>query len=380
MSSSAQPAAEISSATAARPDIPSPPPSYSSGTFTPRYPRCASASQSSVGSSPAATLPRVYSGPKSPQIRATVSRSIVSSCGGISSMEGTSMAAMSCSLPDMEERGYFPAGESVLRHVHEQRAVGLLYGQRALLMQATDSVAFTGLLGHTTGLSAPFKRLARTGQAMEMVFFGSRAEADRITDRVRKMHSRVRWATDDGAQLAADQPDMLLWILACLADSALAMHHWFVGSLSREQLERFWDEYLLVGELFGLDREHAPSDYRAFRGWFQRRFASGELFVTDEAREIGRHVAFELPLPARRRAALPAINLAVAGTLPPAVRAMYRIPWSAAHDAALRSLAIGSRLSRPVVPLALRQGACARDYEGVGRPQAPRSAPPPPPL
>ncbi len=274
----------------------------------------------------------------------------------------------------VRESGYFPAGESVLRHVHEQRAVGLLYGQRALLMQATHPVAFTGLLGHTTGLSAPFKRLARTGQAMETVFFGTRAEADRITARVRRMHARVRWTDADGEQLAADQPDMLLWILACLADSALAMHHWFVGSLSRDELEEFWDDYLLVGELFGLDREHAPASYREFRDWFRARLESGELAVTDDAREIGRHVAFELPLPARRRPALPALNLAVAGTLPPAIRVMYRIPWSAAHDAALRSLAIGSRLSRPVVPTALREGPCGRDYEVIARTEARRLA------
>jgi uncharacterized protein (DUF2236 family) len=272
------------------------------------------------------------------------------------------------------ERGYFPAGESVLRHVHEQRAVGLLYGQRALLMQATHPVAFTGLIGQTSGLDAPFKRLARTAQAMEAVFFGSRDEADRVTDRVRKMHARVRGNTDAGEPYAADRPDMLLWILGCLADSALSMHHWFVGSLSRGDLERFWDEYLLVGELFGLEREQAPASYREFRDWFRGRLGSGDLFVTDEARAIGRRVAFDLPLPASRRAALPAINLAVAGTLPTAVRQMYGLPWSPAHDAAFRSLSIGSRLSRPVVPLALKQGACARDYEVVARAEAKRLA------
>src|SRR3954466_8172300 len=95
-----------------------------------------------------------------------------------------------------QESGYFPAGESMLRKVHGERAVGLLYGQRALLMQATHPVAFTGLVGSTSGLHAPFERLARTARIMESVYFGDRAEADRVTTRVRAMHARVRGTTD----------------------------------------------------------------------------------------------------------------------------------------------------------------------------------------
>src|SRR3954469_8849987 len=197
-------------------------------------------------------------------------------------------------MPDV---GYFPAGESILRRVHEQRAVGLLYGQRALLMQATHPVAFTGLVGATNGLEAPFKRLVRTAQTMEKVYFGSREEADRVTRRVRHMHARVRGVTDRPAgphpaasPSAAARPDMLLWILGCLADSALSLHRWFVGPLSRSQKARFWDDYLLVGELFGLDRVHAPATYPEFRAWFKDRIASGELYVTPEARAIGRRV------------------------------------------------------------------------------------------
>jgi uncharacterized protein (DUF2236 family) len=278
-------------------------------------------------------------------------------------------------------QGYFPRGQSVLRQVHEERAVGLLYGQRALLMQATHPVAFTGLIGSTDGLDAPFKRLARTAQTMETVYFGSCEEADRVTRRVRHMHARVRGETDRaagphpaGSPYAADRPDMLLWILGCLADSALMLHRWFIGPLSGSQKVRFWEDYLLVGELFGLDRADAPPTYRDFRDWFRGRLESGDLHVTDEAREIGRRVAFALPLPARRRAALPAINLAVAGTLPREVRQMYRLPWSAAQEAAFRSLVIGSRLSRPVLPAALRRGACSADYEMVARTEARRLA------
>src|SRR3954470_3587197 len=85
------------------------------------------------------------------------------------------------------ESGYFPAGESMLRRVHGERAVGLLHGQRALLMQATDPLAFTGLIGSTGGLHAPFERLARTAQLMEKIYFGSKHDADRVAGRRRAL-------------------------------------------------------------------------------------------------------------------------------------------------------------------------------------------------
>jgi uncharacterized protein (DUF2236 family) len=275
----------------------------------------------------------------------------------------------------MAEGGYFPAGESMLRRVHGERAVGLLYGQRALLMQATHPVAFTGLVGSTSGLHAPFERLVRTAKIMEAVYFGERTEADRVTARVRAMHTRVRGEIDRpagphpaGTPYAADRPDMLLWILACLADSALVLYRSFVRPLKDPaERERFWSDYLIAGELFGLDRADAPADYAEFRAYMRDRLRSDDLFVTDEAREIGRKVAFDLPLPPRRRAALPAINLAVVGTLPPRVRGLYRIAWSPAHEAAFQALTRGTRLARPLLPHDVRRGRSARDYEAVAR-------------
>jgi uncharacterized protein (DUF2236 family) len=282
-----------------------------------------------------------------------------------------------------QESGYFPAGESMLRRVHGERAVGLLYGQRALLMQATDPLAFTGLLGSTDGLHAPFERLARTAQLMEKIYFGDKRQADRVAARVRAMHAEVRGVTDRpagpvpaGTPYAADRPDLLLWILACLADSALNIYRSFVGPLADPALrERFWSDYLLLGELFGLPRQAAPSDYAAFRDYMHDRICSNQLFVTEDARELGRRVAFKLPLPVRRRPVLPAVNLAVVGTLPARVRRLYRIAWTPAHDAAFRTLAVGSRLSRPLLPHDVRRGRSARDYALVaaaerGRPAA----------
>lgn len=279
------------------------------------------------------------------------------------------LAAMTASAD-----GYFPRGSSTLRRVHGARVVGLLYGQRALLLQATQPLAFTGLMQQTSGLDAPFRRLAHTATTMEAVFFGSRADADRETARVRAAHARVRgriggdagpWPA--GSRYAADDPELLLWILVCLADSAQAVYERFVRRLSSREREQFWREYALVGELFGLPRSHAPRTYADYRQLLREELASDRLHVTPEARELGRRVAFDLPLPARRRAALPVVNFAVAGLLPERVRELYGLRWGPDRDAALEALALWLRASARVTPTRLRRGSCAADYELVAR-------------
>jgi uncharacterized protein (DUF2236 family) len=276
--------------------------------------------------------------------------------------------------------GYFPRGRSVLRRVHGERIVGVLYGQRALLLQACHPLAFAGLTANTTGRDAPFRRLAHTAKTMETVFFGSRAEADRETARVRRLHERVRGEIPEpagphpaGSAYRADSPEFLLWILACLADSAQAVYERFVRRLTPIEREHFWQDYLTVGELFGLAREDAPPDYGSYREYMDERLASDDLFVTDDARELGLTVAFELPLPRHRQPALVAINHMVAGLLPARVRELYGIRWSPLHDAALTALVGSLKAARPLTPRNVRRGSSAADYDLVAHTEAARA-------
>jgi uncharacterized protein (DUF2236 family) len=272
------------------------------------------------------------------------------------------------------EDGYFPRGESVLRRVHGAKAVGLLYGQRALLIQATHPLAFAGLMANTTGLEAPFRRLARTAKTMEQVYFGSRAEADAVTARVRAMHARVAGALDApagphpaGSAYRADEPEFLLWILACLADSAQTIYERLVRRLDDDERERFWADYVVLGELFGLDRRDAPADYAEFRAYMSERLASDDLFVVEQAHEIGRRVAFDLPLPANRTAGLRVVNFLVAGMLPARVRTLYDLPWDGGRQLAFEALCRSLRLSARITPASLRRGPSADEYDLVAR-------------
>jgi hypothetical protein len=63
--------------------------------------------------------------------------------------------------------GYFPRDSSLLRRVHEQRAVGLLYGQRALAIGATNPLNFVGTISHTRARATPFQRLVKTAKMFE---------------------------------------------------------------------------------------------------------------------------------------------------------------------------------------------------------------------
>src|SRR5438477_6497620 len=112
--------------------------------------------------------------------------------------------------------GYFDS-ESMIRRVHRERAIALS-GPRSLLMQAAHPLAVAGLLAHSRALEDPYVRLARTAQIMNAITFGSRAEADRLTRRVRAMHRAVRGQLPEtvgrypaGTPYRADDPELLMW-------------------------------------------------------------------------------------------------------------------------------------------------------------------------
>src|SRR5207302_10096638 len=94
----------------------------------------------------------------------------------------------SSTLAPVSAKGYFPPGKSVLRRVMRERAVGLLYGQRALMLGALQPLAFIGTMQRSKAQRSPFRRLAHTAEMFDAVFFGSREEADRALAFTARLH------------------------------------------------------------------------------------------------------------------------------------------------------------------------------------------------
>ena len=93
---------------------------------------------------------------------------------------------------DSDADYYFPPGGRWPGMVHGERSVGLLYGQRALLIGALEPLTYTGTMLSTRAADKPFKRLARTAKIQETVFLGTRAEADKVLAGVHRLHETDR--------------------------------------------------------------------------------------------------------------------------------------------------------------------------------------------
>jgi uncharacterized protein (DUF2236 family) len=243
--------------------------------------------------------------------------------------------------------GYFD-DSSMLRRVHRERALALA-GPRALLMQAAHPLAVSGLLAHSTAVDDPYERLARTADVMGTIGFGERADADRVTRTVRAMHRRVSGKLHEpvgrypvGTGYRADDPELLMWVLFTLVDSGLVVYRTYVGSLSREEEAAYWEDYRVVGRLFGLRVRDMPRTLADL---------GDSLYVTGWARERARAIVLDPPVPWMAQPLLETVNFITIALLPDRIRNEYGfapVPPAFLRKALVR--AGGEYVKRAVVP------------------------------
>jgi len=249
------------------------------------------------------------------------------------------------------------------RRVHGERSVGLLYGQRALLIGALEPLTYTGTMLETRSGDRPFERLARTAKIQETVFLGTREEADKLLARVHRLHETVKGALPEaagphpaGTPYSAFDPELMLWTLAVIADSGREMYETLVRPLSEAEREDLWQDYVRFGELFDLPRNEVPGSHREFKAWFDGMLAAPDLQATEHGLQMAPLVAFKQPVPVPARGNIALQNHIIKGTLPPQVREIFGIRWTRAHESSFRTIAAAHRRARRAFPYRLRRG------------------------
>src|SRR2546427_8154778 len=159
----------------------------------------------------------------------------------------------------------------------------LFGGARALLMQAAHPLVLAG--ARQTGFYErdPWKRLERTLQLTYKITFGTREEALEAARRINLVHDNVHGGDEvTGLPYDARDPELLLWVHACLVDSQLLFERLTVGKLDGEARERYHREQMAGAELLGLERSLIPSTAADLGRYVHEVIAGGALRVTPE--------------------------------------------------------------------------------------------------
>jgi uncharacterized protein (DUF2236 family) len=248
----------------------------------------------------------------------------------------------------VSDEGYF-GPTSVSWQVHREVTV-LFGGARAMLMHAAHPLVIAG--ANQTGMYErnPWKRLQRTLMLQYTLTFGTKSEAHAAAERINGVHERINGVDAvTGRAYDALDPDLLLWVHACLIESALLFERLTIGRLDAAGRQRFHEEQMLAAELVRLPRERVPATVPGLQAYVADTVASGELFVTDAARGVA-ELFFDPPRDAEWRPVLKEVARLAIGTLPPEVRDGYGFPFGRKSRHAMRAMFAAMRAVRPLLP------------------------------
>lgn len=245
--------------------------------------------------------------------------------------------------------GLFPAS-GWLRRVSAEGAV-LLGGGAALLLEVAHPLVAAGVAEHSRYREDPFGRLARTLQAVNAMVFGDRAAALAAAQRVARSHERIRGrlheragAWPPGTPYHGRDAELVRWVWATLAETALGVYERFHAPLSPGARDAYHAEHAALARVLGVPPDRAPASRSAFEGYLASMLASDRLAVTPAAREVARSVV--APPPSLRMPGSGRLALATAALLPQRLREDYGLAWGAEQEARLERLAASVRALR----------------------------------
>ncbi|GAA1169043.1 oxygenase MpaB family protein [Ornithinimicrobium humiphilum] len=213
-------------------------------------------------------------------------------------------------------------------------------GMRALLLQALHPLAMAGVGEHSGYRDDPWGRLQRTSEFLAMTTFGPVEQAERLIDRINRLHETVSGTDRKGRPYRATDPHLLEWVHVAEIDSFLVAHQrWSRTPLTLQEADTYVDQAAYVATRLGIpDPPHTVADLQRVLDSYRP-----ELETTPGALDVVRFLLKEPPLP---WAARPGFWMLAAGAveiLPDHAREMLGLrlpgPLRPAEGMALRAVA-----------------------------------------
>ena len=165
-----------------------------------------------------------------------------------------------------------------------------------------------------------------------------------------------------GISYNARDPELLLWVHATLADTAMLVYRRFVGNLRGAEARQFYAESKALARLFKIPDSLIPPALGDFNRYVRDMIESGPVRASATARQLARGILYP-PVPLVPSFAFDAINVITAGLLPPSLREQFGLGWDPARQLLFDAAGIAIWMMLPLLPDFLRAIPAARTAE-----------------
>ncbi|WP_134635644.1 oxygenase MpaB family protein [Pseudomonas aeruginosa] len=246
--------------------------------------------------------------------------------------------------------------------VHGDFSSMMIGGIGALLLQMLHPLALAGVWDHSNFRDDLLGRLRRTGQFISATTYGPLADAERLIERVRRIHESVIGQLPDGTPYSASDPDLLTWVHVAEVSRFLKSYlRYLKPDLPGSEQDRYYSEIALVAERLGA--RAVPRDRQQIAAYLEAM--RPRLRCDERTREVVR-ILFNAPAPSTLARPFGALMLrAGAELLPEWAGSMLDLPFSPLQ----RRLIRGSvRRSVPLLRWAVRNASMHRACRRMGLP------------
>jgi uncharacterized protein (DUF2236 family) len=204
----------------------------------------------------------------------------------------------------------------------------------------------------------PIKRARTTFTYLAVAAKGSDAQKEAFRRAVNGAHAQVYSTSDSPVAYNAFDPDLQLWVAACLYKGAIDIYGMFVGEMDEATAERHYRDGMALGTTLQVAPEMWPADRAGFDRYWQESLA--RVHIDDTVRDYLYPIAasrvrgVKLPRSLQRRSESLAL-LITTGFLPQQFRDEMRLPWSPERQRKFDRLMAVLRVVNNRMPHVIRQ-------------------------
>ena len=204
----------------------------------------------------------------------------------------------------------------------------------------------------------PIKRARTTFTYLAVSMAGTDAQKAAFRRAVNRAHAQVYSMPDSPVEYNAFDPDLQLWVAACLYKGGVDFYRMFVGELDEQDADRHYRDSMVLGTTLQVPPEMWPPDRAAFDRYWHDQLE--KVHIDDSVRDylypiaVGRVRAVTLPEPLRRLPERLALLLTT-GFLPQRFRDEMRFSWDATKQRRFDRLIAVLRTMNNVLPRFVRR-------------------------